>query len=91
MSHRTATELEQGLDEIRQSPKDEGRLELIVRRPIKGQREVLTEGELTFAEGLAGDCWKDHSPHPDMQIKAWTLLPAVEFLEAFRGNRPNAE
>jgi MOSC domain-containing protein YiiM len=29
---------------------------------------VLDAGELTLAEGLAGDCWKDHSPHPDMQI-----------------------
>jgi len=68
MPYRTTTELEQGLDQICQSPTDEGRLELIVRRPIKGKREVLIEGELTFAEGLAGDCWKDHSPHPDMQI-----------------------
>ena len=41
---------------------------MIVRRPIKGQREVLSEGQLTLAEGLAGDCWKDHSPHPDMQL-----------------------
>jgi hypothetical protein len=68
MPHRTTTELEQGLDEIRRSPKDEGRLELIVRRPIKGTREVLAEGELNVAEGLAGDCWKDHSPHSEMQI-----------------------
>lgn len=29
---------------------------------------MLDAGELTLAEGLAGDCWKDHSPHPDMQI-----------------------
>jgi MOSC domain-containing protein YiiM len=68
MPHRTAPELEHGLREILQSPKDHGRLELIVRRPIKGTREVLDAGELTLAEGLAGDCWKDHSPHPDMQI-----------------------
>jgi MOSC domain-containing protein YiiM len=62
------TELESGLDEIRRSPKNEGRLEMIVRRPIKGQREILNEGQLTLEEGLAGDCWKNHSPHPDMQI-----------------------
>jgi MOSC domain-containing protein YiiM len=68
MLHRTMTELESGLDEIRRSPKNEGRLEMIVRRPIKGQREVLTEGQLTLEEGLAGDCWKDHYPDPDMQV-----------------------
>jgi MOSC domain-containing protein YiiM len=61
-------ELESGLDEIRRSPLNEGALELIVRRPIKGQREVIAEGQLTLEEGLAGDCWKDHHPHPDMQI-----------------------
>ena len=25
--------------------------------------------------------------HPDLQVKAWTLLPAREFLEAFRDGR----
>src|SRR5215510_67523 len=68
MPHRSMTELESGLDEIRRSPKDEGRLEMIVRRPVKGQREILKEGQLTLEEGLAGDCWKNHSPHPEMQI-----------------------
>ena len=68
MTHRKIAELDSGLEEIRSAPKDEGRIEMIVRRPIKGQREVLNEGELTFTDGLAGDCWKDHSPHPDMQI-----------------------
>jgi len=61
-------ELETGLLEIQESPRNEGRIEMIVRRPIKGQREVLEEGLLTLDEGLAGDCWKRHSPHPEMQI-----------------------
>src|SRR4026209_482511 len=68
MPHRMIADLETGLEEIHRSPKHEGRIEMIVRRPIKGQREVLNEGNLTLDEGLAGDCWKDHSPHPDMQI-----------------------
>lgn len=34
-------ELEAGLDEIRLSPKDEGTLKLIVRRPHVDGREVL--------------------------------------------------
>jgi len=62
------TELESGLEEIRRSPRDSGRLEMIVRRPTKGEREVLNEGELTLEEGLAGDCWKDHDGHHDFQI-----------------------
>ena len=68
MPNRTMTELESGLEEILRSPAVEGRLEMIVRRPLKGQREVLAEGQLTLEEGLAGDCWKRHHPHPNMQI-----------------------
>jgi MOSC domain-containing protein YiiM len=69
-------ELEAGLSEIARSPKDSGRLELIVRRPAVGEREVPEEGELDAVEGLVGDTWKlrsssrtpDRTPHPDMQI-----------------------
>src|SRR6476660_1416800 len=66
--YRTLTELETGLREIQASPRDEGRIEMIVRRPTKGQREVLEEGQLTLDEGLTGDCWKRHAPQLEMQI-----------------------
>ena len=56
--HLTMAELEAGLDTVRQSPRDEGRLELIVRRPKTDAREVLDEGELDLDQGLAGDNWK---------------------------------
>ena len=76
MPHLTMTELETGLERIRQSPRDGGVLDLIVRRPLVGEREVLQDGELSPAEGLVGDSWKDRastrtpdgSPHPDMQL-----------------------
>ncbi len=74
--HLTAAELEAGLREVLLSPKDGGALELIVRRPAVGEREVLGEGELSLTDGLVGDNWKarpssrtpDGSPHPDMQL-----------------------
>ena len=74
--HLTMKELEKGLDEVRDSPENEGILEMIVRRPAIGQREVLSEGELHPAEGLVGDNWKsrgssrtpDGSADPDMQL-----------------------
>ena len=56
--HLTMAELEAGLDDIRQSPKDEGALRLIVRRPRVGEREVLDEGALDLDEGLVGDTWR---------------------------------
>lgn len=61
--HLTALELDAGLDDIRRSPKDEGRLELIVARQRAGERTVLDEGRLDPAEGLVGDTWKVRT-HP---------------------------
>src|SRR6185369_7904991 len=76
MRHLTTSELEAGLEEIRESPRDGGVLELIVRRPEVEAREVLDEGRLDLIEGLAGDNWRtrgssrtpDRSAHPDMQL-----------------------
>ena len=76
MRHLTTNELEAGLDEIGRSPKHEGALEMIVRRPQVGEREILHEGQLDVSEGLVGDSWKirsskrtaDGTPHPDMQL-----------------------
>lgn len=76
IKHLTMAELEAGLDEIRQAPKDEGVLELIVRRPQTEEREILTAGQLDLVEGLMGDNWKtrgsgatpDGSAHPEMQL-----------------------
>ncbi len=74
--HLTTAELEAGLEEIRRAPRDEGTLELIVRRPQVDEREVLDAGELSLELGLVGDGWitrgssrtPDGSAHPDMQL-----------------------
>jgi hypothetical protein len=81
MDHLTTHELEQGMAEILKSPKDNGSLEMIVRRPSRGEREVLTEAGLNTDEGLAGDCWKtrgssrtkDKKADPNQQV---TLMNA---------------
>ena len=72
----TTEELEAGLQHIGESPKSEGVVELIVRRPQTLEREILEVGELDVAEGLVGDNWKargskgtpDGSVHPQMQL-----------------------
>ncbi len=74
--HRTSDELEAGLEAIRQSPADEGTVDLIVRRPCAGERELPSRCQLDLEEGLIGDNWSvrgssrttDGSPHPDKQI-----------------------
>jgi hypothetical protein len=58
MRHVRRPELEAGLEHIRKSPTDAGTLEMIVRRPAIGEREVLVEGEIDPAEGLVGDMWR---------------------------------
>lgn len=76
VKHLSWDELAAGLAEIHKSPRDEGALQLIVRRPAVEQREILTEGQLERAVGLVGDSWSrrkssrtpDGSPHPDMQL-----------------------
>lgn len=76
MKHLTMDELEAALDHLRDAPKNEGVLQLIVRRPQTDEREVLEEAELDPAGGLIGDNWvvrgssrtPDGSAHPEMQI-----------------------
>jgi len=50
-------QLEAALAVIRASPTSVGLVELVVRRPGEGVREVLDEGMLDPTEGLVGDDW----------------------------------
>jgi hypothetical protein len=84
VEHPTAAALEAGLDHVRRSPTDHGRLELIVRRPAENEREVLTVGVLDRDEGLIGDTWRlrgssrtgDGSAHRDMQLNVMNARAA---------------
>lgn len=77
VTHLNTAQLEAGLDIIRASPREAGDLQLIVRRPDVGEREILEAAELDLVEGLVGDTWRSRpssrmpdnaSPHPDMQL-----------------------
>lgn len=71
-----AEELEAGLPDILASPRDEGVVRMIVRRPDTDGREVVEVGELDVTHGLVGDNWRsrgsgmtdDGSAHPEMQL-----------------------
>jgi len=81
VGHLSRDRLEAGLDTIRASPKDGGRIVLIVRRPAIGERDVLAEAVIDQVTGLEGDNWltrgssstRDGSAHPDKQV---TLINA---------------
>jgi MOSC domain-containing protein YiiM len=66
--HLDLSALEAGLDEIRRSPADDGKVELIVRRPADNEREVLAEAHLDTAGGLVGDVWRSEDGDPVRQV-----------------------
>jgi hypothetical protein len=57
MAHRTYDELAARLGFLREAPLAVGTLDLLVRRPRPGEREVLDEGVLDVDLGLVGDGW----------------------------------
>jgi MOSC domain-containing protein YiiM len=82
--------LEAGLPWILEAPADEGTVELVVRRPAEGEREVLEEGMLDAENGLVGDDWVERDgERPDRQL---TLMNAraIELIAGDRGRWPLA-
>jgi hypothetical protein len=79
--HPIPDELQAGLGHVEASPREEGVVELIVRRPEENEREVLDEGFLDTEVGLVGDMWHrrgssrtpDGGPNPNAQL---TLMNA---------------
>lgn len=71
-------ELEAGMETIRQSPRDNGILKMIVRRPQEDAREIIKEAQLTPSDGMLGDNWKTrgsrHTPDGSANIEAQITL-----------------
>ena len=76
MEHLSRGRLEAGLDHVRESPRDHGRLVLVVRRPEIGERDLPREAVLDRVTGVVGDNWltrgssstPDGSAHQDKQV-----------------------
>jgi hypothetical protein len=85
VEHVSTAALQAGLDVVRESPLDDGTVELIVRRPAVDEREVLAEGTLDVKAGLVGDSWRvrgststpDGSPSPDAQLTVMNSRAAL--------------
>ena len=95
MEHPSTAELEAGIDTVMKSPPDNGCLELIVRRPAPGEREVLTEADLDVVFGLKGDSWPtrgssrtpDGLAHPGMQVTLMNSRAASLFAGGQAGRK----
>ena len=76
MLHVSTADCEGALATICAAPPDEGTIELIVRRPGVGRRELLDVAELDLELGLIGDTWSvrgssstaDGRANPDAQV-----------------------
>ena len=66
MEPRTRAQLEAGLDHVRASPRDDGRLEAIAVRPERDARRVLDSCRLDPVHGAEGDRWALGLPSPPL-------------------------
>jgi hypothetical protein len=91
MHHRTRADLLAGLSDVEASPKDDGVLELIARRPAPGEREVLEAGELSMENGLVGDGWSArgsrHTEDGSAEVPRQLTLMNSRAIELFAGDR----
>ena len=75
-AHRTLAALDARVRDLRVSPTDHGTVELVLRRPAIGEREVLDRAELRVGLGVVGDNYlergstatPDGSAHPEAQL-----------------------
>jgi hypothetical protein len=76
------------LDDVRAAPADDGPVELIVRRPASGEREILDEARLDVDGGLVGDRWAlrdvDRTP---VYLAAQLTVMSVRALAAIEPDR----
>ncbi len=74
--HFSTDELDVNLDDVRQSPTDNGALELIASRPDIGERVLPKASTLSTETGLQGDNWSTRGkqqdpprePNPEAQL-----------------------
>lgn len=70
-------ELEAGVAGVRAAPRERGTLELIVRRPVKTEREILQQAALDLAQGLVGDVWLATDGKPTRQLTIMSTRAAA--------------
>ena len=100
----TRAELDAALEHVRQSPPDNGEVQLLLRRPGVSEREVVDSAHFDTAIGLVGDNWFVRGstsgpdgladPHKQLTIMNTRAADAVAFSRdrwAFAGDQIYAD
>lgn len=78
MSVTRTEELQSRLEHVLAAPADEGSLELIVRRPEVGERELIETAQLDTEQGLVGDRWAGASPETQLTLMNIRVIELLE-------------
>jgi MOSC domain-containing protein YiiM len=95
--YRSPEELLAGVDRVRESPRDQGVVELVVVRPAKYDRRILDTATLDLELGIVGDTWiergssrtADGGPNPEAQVTVMNSR-AADLVAATRERWPLA-
>ncbi len=91
---RYGQSFEARLPDVQAAPADNGRVELIVRRPATEEREILAEAQLDLEGGLVGDRWavRDRENTPVYLDAQLTVISTrvLSVIEPDRGRWPLA-
>jgi MOSC domain-containing protein YiiM len=91
VEQRESRDFDGHLTAIRQASTDEGRLELIVRRPRVDDRETLEEATLDTTDGLVGDGWASRGSRAthdgSADLEAQLTLISTRVLQAIEPDR----
>ena len=87
MEQHQARQLETSLAEIAGAPADNGRVELIVRRPAVDTREILDEARLDVEVGLVGDRWAARGERTPIYLAAQLTIISTRALAAIEADR----
>ncbi len=85
--HRNITELEAQLDHLVAAPADDGLIEMIVRRPQDGEREVVETADLDPDLGLIGDNWQKRGGDDPVNPLTQVTLMNSRVAQAVAGSR----
>ena len=87
IDQRPLGELEADLDRIDAAPAEAGAVELIVRRPAPGDRELLATATIDVADGLVGDRWSRGKRDPEDQV----MIVGARAARIFSGSEDHAD